>query len=688
MQFFASPMQNFASPMQNFAHVNEKRLFPHSNTTIYQQIIHTPMKKIFTLLLMAFVTVCAHAVQVWSGNVTLSNYTRSEEVILPAAPFANAEVGDKLIVHFTEYTADPQSWHQVELWTWVADTQSMGEALTQPGYHISPGDTECTFIITENLLAALKDGVAAMAGTGYVLTSVDYESAAGGDGTLWEGESVFANWVPSEQVLIPASFFVTAKEGDNLVYTVKCNDPEAWAAIRAEAGDWSGPIGDSDHVITSTEYTDVKVILDATLLANVQAKGIVMVGDNVTLSKVAVKAAGSQQGDAAYGVLWEGNLTFANWGASDPDFYLEGKLFKGSVAGDKLVVTAHKTNADAWGAFRPESHVNWAAFPGLDNYFENLGAEPAAVEIELTDALAGLLAAEGMHFSGDNCVITKIELVSGFEAPEAGILWAGSVSFDSWTPSGDLSVAAEKFNAAKVGDKLIVTAKKNTDGVWAALRAEGADWCGALAGQEYIELTDGDAQKVTINITEALLADLKAHGLRFSGDNLTITKVVLESAEDEEPAEDALWTGELNFVDWTPAFDLSFAGDKFEGVNVGDFLVVTGQRIEADVWGAFRVEGGDWCGALAGMEYIEFENESSDKTIEITEALLADLKAHGMRFSGTNCVITKVDVRPAGETDGIAAITASKTSVSYDLLGRKTNAAHGISIVGGRKVIK
>lgn len=655
------------------------------------------MKKIFTLLLMALVTVCAHAVQVWSGNVTLSNYTRSEEVILPAAPFANAAVGDKLIVHFTEYTADPQSWHQVELWTWVADTQTMGEALTQPGYHISPGDTECTFIITENLLAALKDGVAAMAGTGYVLTSVDYESAAGGDGTLWEGESVFTGWVPSEQVIIPASFFVTAKEGDNLVYTVKCNNPDAWAAIRAEAGDWSGPIGDSDHVITSTEYTDVKVILDATLLANVQAKGIVMVGDNVTLSKVAVKAAGSQQGDAAYGVLWEGNLAFENWGASDPDFYLEGKLFKGSVAGDKLVVTAYKPNAGAWGAFRPESHTNWAAFPGLDNYFDNLSGEPVAVEIELTDALAGLLAAEGMHFSGDNCVITKIELVSGYEVPEAGILWSGSVSFDSWIPSGDLSVAAEKFNAAKVGDKLIVTAKKNADGVWAALRAEGADWCGALAGQEYLELTDGDAQKVAIDITEALLADLQAHGLRFSGDNLTITKVVLESAGGEEPAADALWQGEVKFVDWIPSTDLSFAGDKFADVKVGDFLVVTGQRIEADVWGAFRVEGGDWCGALAGQEYIEFANESSDKAIEITEALLADLKAHGMRFSGTNCVITKVDVRPAGEEDGIANITIAKTNTNttYDLLGRVLpsvggagGGSHGISIQGGRKVIK
>lgn len=649
------------------------------------------MKKIFTLLLMALVTVCAHAVQIWSGNVTLSNYTRSEEVILPAAPFADAAVGDRLIVHFTEYTADPQSWHQVELWTWVADTQTMGEALTQPGYHISPGDTECTFIITEAMLEALKGGYAAMAGTGYVLTSVDYESAAGSDGTLWEGESVFSNWTPSVQVLIPASFFVTAKEGDNLVYTVKCNNPDAWAAIRAEAGDWSGPIGDSDHVVTSTELTDVKVILDATLLANVQAKGIVMVGENVTLTKVAVKAAGSQQGDAAYGVLWEGNLAFDNWAASDPDFFIEGKAFKGSVAGDKLVITAYKPAAGDWGAFRPESHTNWAAFPGFDAYYENLGAEPVATEIELTDALAAALTAEGMHFSGTNCVITKIELVSGFEAPETGTLWAGSVSFDSWTPSGDLSVAAEKFANAQVGDKLVITAKKNADGVWAALRIEGADWCGALAGQEYIELADGDAQKIVVNIDEALLADLKAHGLRFSGDNLTITKVVLESAgegEGDEPVEGALWTGELKFEGWAPSVDVNFTGDKFADVNVGEVLVVTGQRIVADTWGAFRVEGGDWSGALAGMEYMEFGNESADVCIEITEALLADLKAHGMRFSGDNCVITAIAIRPAGEADGIASVSVVKTSAAYDLLGRKANTAHGISIVDGKKIIK
>lgn len=360
---------------------------------------------------MVIMAMGAQAVQIWNGSVTLSNYTRSEEVILPAEPFAEALVGDKIIVHFTEYTADPQTWHQVEIWTWIAEESTMGEALTSPGYHISPGDTECTFIITDNMLTALKAGCAAMAGTGYVLTSIDYESNAGSDGTLWEGESVFASWTPSVQVLIPASYFVTAKEGDLLVYTVKCNDASAWAAIRAEAGDWSGNIGDSDHVITSTSYIDVVVTLDANLLAQVQAKGIVMVGDNVTLSRVALKSGQGQQGTADYGTIWEGSLTFDNWSPSD-DVSLAAELFEGLVPGDKLMVIGHKMNAGEWGAFRLEGGDTWAALAEQE-YREFTSDAEQTVEVIMTSALIEDLKAHGLRFSGTNITISKLELVSG-----------------------------------------------------------------------------------------------------------------------------------------------------------------------------------------------------------------------------------------------------------------------------------
>ena len=642
------------------------------------------MRKVFTTLCLALVAMGAHAVEIWSGSVTLSNYTRSEEVILPAEPFVNAAVGDKLIVHFTEYTADPQTWHQVEIWTWIAEENAMGEALTTPGYHISPGDTECTFIITEPMLVSLKEGNAAMAGTGYVLTSIDYESNADSDGTLWEGESVFTSWVPSVQVLIPASYFVTAKEGDLLVYTVKCNNKDAWAAIRAEAGDWSGGIGDSDHVISSTNYEDVIVTLDKNLLEQVQAKGIVMVGDNVTLSRVSLRSGQGQQGTADYGVIWEGTLTFDNWTPS-ADVALTGDVFEGLVPGDKLIVSAQKTNPGEWGAFRLEGGDTWAALVDQE-YYELNGEGVLKTEVVMTSALIDDLKAHGLRFSGTNITISCLELVSGYEESSVyGTLWEGSVSFPSWSPTGDLSVVAAKFADARVGDLIVVTASKMTDGVWAALRVEGADWCGALAEQEYIELKDGGEQEISIVISQALLADLQAHGMRFSGDNMTVTKVALAEGDAPEPSG-ALWEGTLTFADWSPSIDVCIKADQFANAKVGDLIVLTVQKPDAEAWGAIRLEGGDWCGALAGQEYLEaVGGDVQELGVVVTEALLADLLAHGLRFSGTNLVLTKVVLT---DDTAIHAVSAEPADgILYDLSGRTLDAPRGIYILNGKKML-
>ena len=487
-----------------------------------------------------------------------------------------------------------------------------------------------------------------MAGTGYVLTAVDYEPTSAGDGSLWEGECVFTNWTPSVQVIIPGTFFVTAKVDDYLVYTVKCNDPNAWAAIRAEAGDWSGAIGDADHVVTSTDYTDILVPIDADLLANIQSKGIVMVGENVTLSKVAIQTGG--QGTAEYGVLWEGNLAFNNWDPSD-DVCIEAKRFEGIVTGDRLIITAHKIAGTTWAGIRPEGGTTWAALPGQNDYY-NLsdGTQDQTIEITLSGESVKGLTELGLRFSGDNAVITKVELASGYEEPDGSVLWKGNVTYVNWAVSGECSVAAGKFSKTQVGDKIVVTCKKLTDGVWAGIRAEGADWCGALAGQDYLQLQDGDAQQISITITEALLADLQAHGLRFSADNTCITLIQLVSGSDV-PADDALWTGSVDYVSWSPSAELSVDGSAFTNAKAGDKIVVTCKKLTDGTWAGIRPEGKDWCGVLTIENYFELQ-DGGEQQIEIVidEALLAALKTHGLRFSGDNVNISKIELISGEDT--------------------------------------
>lgn len=338
-----------------------------------------------------------------------------------------------------------------------------------------------------------------------------------------------------------------------------------------------------------------------------------------------------------------------------------------------------------WAALRVEG-ADWCGALAGQEYIELQDGDAQDIVIDITEALLADLKAHGMRFSGDNMTITKVALTEGVHEENAyGTLWEGNVSFASWSPTGELSVAADAFADAKVGDVIVVTVKKMTDGVWAALRVEGADWCGALAGQEYIELQDGDAQDIVIVITEALLADLKAHGMRFSGDNMTVTKVVLAEGEPIEPSN-ALWEGTLTFADWSPSADVCITADKFAEAEVGDVILLTVQKNNPDIWGAIRLEGGDTWSALAGQEYIEATGaDVQTLTVVIDEALLSDLKAHGLRFSGDNLTLTKVDLT---EGTGISTIASQPADdMLFDLSGRQLDAPRGLYIQNGKKFL-
>ena len=298
----------------------------------------------------------------------------------------------------------------------------------------------------------------------------------------------------------------------------------------------------------------------------------------------------------AYGTIWEGTLTYASWSTST-DVSFKADFFKDLKVGDKIVVTVQKTDASAWGAIRPEGEDWTGALTSSIDYVAAEGGDVQTITFKVSEELLAGLQAHGLRFSGDNIVVSKIEVLEGGGEDASEHLWEGSVDFVSWSPSGSLEVAASEFDALEVGQALAVTCKKITDGVWAALRAEGADWCGALAEQEYVELADGvEEQVIYLPITEAFLADLKAHGLRFSGDNLNITLV---DVVDEIPAEpaDLPFTVGKKYAVWFNNADKQYFWEDKDGVaneircNDGD--IATRNELESYSNTVYWTMGGD-----------------------------------------------------------------------------------------------
>lgn len=239
------------------------------------------MKRIFTLcMLAAAMTVSVNARQLWSGSCTFSNYSveTGERPVIGASEFADAAVGDKLVINLTNYASDPQSWHQVELYN-----PDITKALLK-GIQVTPGMTEAVFPIDASLLTALRGEGFALAGTGYTVTSIDLMDF---DGVIWQGECTVMNWQASPAVNIAGSGFAAAKVGDRLVFSVEIINPDNWAGIQVDNSRYTASSFGSTEI--TAETTEVSFLLTSALLIELQRDGINITGENFVLTRIALE---------------------------------------------------------------------------------------------------------------------------------------------------------------------------------------------------------------------------------------------------------------------------------------------------------------------------------------------------------------------------------------------------------------
>ena len=235
----------------------------------------------------------------------------------------------------------------------------------------------------------------------------------GGDETVLSNEEKVmpSDW--SGWYKIEANLLANLKEGD--VITAHTKDVAAGAQGSFKDGSsWSGLVEGNG---TSYEYFDItgdfSITLDATLLAAIQANGLIISGHDYTLTGVTANtASASGQGDDTV-LSSDEKVMPSDWSGW---YKIEATALANSKVGD--VITAHTKDvaAGAQGSFKDGS--SWSGLVDGNGtsyeYFDITGD----FSITLDATLLAAIQANGLIISGHDYTLTGVTLSSNSAAPQ------------------------------------------------------------------------------------------------------------------------------------------------------------------------------------------------------------------------------------------------------------------------------
>lgn len=489
------------------------------------------MKKLLLTAFAAITTLAAAATNLWTGTCTFINYSAEvpeERPILPAALFADANVGDDLVITLTNNANDKGSWHQCELWTPnVADGDPAATSLCQ-GVRVVEGMTEVVFGLDETLLSKLKDTGCALAGTGYIVTSIDLR---GFSPVLWEGECVVANWNATPAVNIPGSKFAGVKAGLELVFEVHIITPGEWAGIQIDKSTYVlGSFGSTD---IGDKTTEVSFLLTPALHSELLADGINITGANFVLTKIYVREAAADPS-----TIWEGECTVKEWNAT-PAVNLAGAKFAEVPQGKELVFDLHVITPGEYACIQ----IDKSTYVPGDFGTTELSDETSEISFYLTPELHAALLADGVNITGMNFVLTRIWFRDA-KGAEGNALWAGSITTGDWAQS--LTVEPARCSSIVAGDQLVFTVNATGSGASLCLKQNLATgWEEMPSNTEwgnYISLPEGDSEAV-FTVNEEAAATIVANGFVVAGKDFTVTKIERKTSSSINAVDGAVSKG-------------------------------------------------------------------------------------------------------------------------------------------------
>lgn len=203
------------------------------------------MKKIlFVLFLMA--TTVASATDLWEGTHAV-NWDNT--LTIEAAQFADAQVGQKIVIEFTDATGD------------VIELHSNGGMLpgTRYAQHLYADQHEMEVFITAGMLARLKESGMEICGTGFTVTKAWY-----GDGkdnvtenTVWTGYFWMDEWSTLE-VAKTAFDGINWSDYKAIRFYSEAGRTDYVINVLTKWGD-DGKLGDQTTMTMTNEYAELNI---------------------------------------------------------------------------------------------------------------------------------------------------------------------------------------------------------------------------------------------------------------------------------------------------------------------------------------------------------------------------------------------------------------------------------------------
>ena len=204
------------------------------------------MKKIFLLMCLMATTSFASATDLWEGTHAV-NWDNT--LSIEAAKFAEAQVGQKIVIEFTNATGE------------VIELHSNGGMLpgTRYEHHIYADQKEMEVFITLGMLARLKESGMEICGTGFTATKAWY-----GDGkenvdenTVWTGYFWMDEWSTLE--VAKTSFDgINWSDYKAIRFYSEANRTNYVINVLTKWGD-GGKLGDQGTMTMTNEYAELNI---------------------------------------------------------------------------------------------------------------------------------------------------------------------------------------------------------------------------------------------------------------------------------------------------------------------------------------------------------------------------------------------------------------------------------------------
>lgn len=264
-------------------------------------------------------------------------------------------------------------------------------------------------------------------------------------------------------------------------------------------------------------------------------------------------------------------------------------------------------------------------------------------------------------------------------------LWEGTHHVTWDTP---LAIAADKFNDAKVGQKIVIEFSNATDVI--ELHSNG----GMLPGTRYAHFIGGDGN-IEVFISPAMLARLKESGLELCGKDYTATKAWYGDGKDNVE-DNTVWTGYFWMDEWST---LELAKTSFDGITWSDYKAIRfySEAGRTDYVINVLTKWGDG-GKLGDQTTMTMTNDYAELNIENIDmaAKLADVdrlmvqcnKEAGEPFNFTAIVLVK---KSSTGIESMSEVESQMPEVWYTLDGHRIQGQPtktGLYIVNGKKILK